>query len=111
MVHVSTVWMDRNMLRGYLIIGDQFLWFGTIMNHSIINPNKVKAFNIPVHDNPLDETIFVIEADRSFIPINYNGIVIIFESQVPTKWEEHNLSVIFLPGTNGILWMWNLGVG
>ena len=36
---VSTVWIDSTTLREYLIVVDHFLWFGTMMNHSIINPN------------------------------------------------------------------------
>ena len=36
---VSTVWIGSTTLREYLIVVDHFLWFGTMMNHSIINPN------------------------------------------------------------------------
>ena len=53
---VSTVWMEPNKLWEYLIIVDLFLWFGTMMDHSIINLNQVRAFNIQVHDNTFDAT-------------------------------------------------------
>ena len=59
-VRVSTVWIDPTMLQEYLIVGDQFLWFGTMINHSLINPNQVRAFSIPMHDNPFDTTVFGI---------------------------------------------------
>ena len=68
------------------------------MNHSLINPNQVRAFNIPLHDNRFDETIFGIEADEAFIPFTSKETVISLESQVPTAWEEQNLPVIFLTG-------------
>ena len=85
-MHVSTVWMDSTMLREYLIIGDQFLWFGTMMNHSIINPNKIRELNIPVQDNNFYATVFGIEAEKAIKPLTYKGTVIRFESRVPTAW-------------------------
>ena len=56
------------------------------MNHYIINPNRVKAFNIPLHNNPFDAPVFGIEADKAFIPLTYKGKVISFESLVPMLW-------------------------
>ena len=87
MTRVSTVWIDPNMSREYLIVSDQFLWFGTMMDHSIINPNQVREFNIPVHDKNSDATIFGIGADEAFISLTSKGKVIRFESRVPMKWE------------------------
>ena len=68
MVCGSTVWMDPTRLREYLIVGDQFLWFGTIINHYLINKNQARVFNIPVHDNPFDATFFGIEVSEAFTP-------------------------------------------
>ena len=68
------------------------------MNHSIINPNKVRAFNILVHDNLFYATVFGIEAEKAFAPFTSKGTVISFESQVPTAWEVQNLPVICLQG-------------
>ena len=84
--------------RKYLIVGDQFLWFVTMMNHYLINPNQVRAFNITAHDNTFDATFFGIETDKSFRPFTSKGGVIVFELQVPILWEDHNLPVVFLKG-------------
>ena len=72
-----------------------------MMNNSIINPNHVRAFNIPVHGNYFDETFFGIEADASFITLTSKGTVIRFEFRVPTAWKEHNLPENF---PTGYLW-------
>ena len=61
-----------------------------MMNRSLLNPNQLMAFNIPVHDDFFDATVFVIEADEAFIPFTSKGIVINFGSRVPTAWEEQN---------------------
>ena len=68
------------------------------MYHSLINTNQMRSFNILVHDNTFDATVFGIEADESFTSFTSKGTVISFESQVQTKWEEHNLPVIYLIG-------------
>ena len=68
------------------------------MNHSLVNTNKLRALNIPVHDNPFDATVFEIEADKPFTPFTSRETVISFELQVPTALEERNLLAIFLTG-------------
>ena len=78
LVRVSTVWMDPNTSREYLIVGDQFICFVTIMNHPLINPNQVRIFNILVQYNPFDVTFFGIDADKDFIPFTYKGSFISF---------------------------------
>ena len=92
---VSAVWMDPNMSREYLIVGDHFLWFGTIVNHSLINSNQLRALNITVHDNTFYATVFGSEEDEAFTPFTSMGAVIIFELRFPTVWEEQNFPVIF----------------
>ena len=76
--HVSTVCMDPTTPQEYFNVGDKFLCFGMMMNNSLINPNQVRAFNIPFHDNPFYATVFRIEADESFIPFTSKGTVIRF---------------------------------
>ena len=76
---VSTVWMDPTPSREYLVIGYQFLWFGTMIDHSLINPNQVRSFNIPVCYNTFDETVFGIEAYEAFAPFTSKGAFISLE--------------------------------
>ena len=76
--------MDPNTPGEYLIVGDQFLWFGMMMNHSLINKNQVRTFNIPAHDNPFDTSVLLIEADEAFISFTSKRGIIRFDLQVPT---------------------------
>ena len=70
--------MEPTTSREYFTVGDQFLWFVTMMNHSLININQVRALNISVHDNHFDATFFGIEAGKNFIPFTSKGAVNIF---------------------------------
>jgi hypothetical protein len=38
----------------YLLVGDQMLWFGTLLPSSLINPNQLWAYGLPFNDNPFD---------------------------------------------------------
>ena len=67
-------------------------------DHSLINPNQVRAFNIPLHDNPFDAEILGIEADKAFIPFTSKRGVISFDLWVPMEWEDQNLIVILITG-------------
>ena len=106
MVRFSTVWMDPTMSRKYLIFGDQFVWFVTMINHYLINPNQVRALNISVHDDIFNTIFFGIETDEAFTPLTSKGTVIRFEVRVPTSLEEINLPAILLTGE----WWYSMNV-
>ena len=40
----------------YILILNEALLFGKYMDHSIINPNQINSFGIPVSNNPFDRT-------------------------------------------------------
>ena len=40
-VTACTVWTDQNSGKEYLLVGEQFLWFGSSLDHSLINPNQL----------------------------------------------------------------------
>ena len=37
----GTVWMSPSMGQEYLLVGDQFLYFGTMLPHLLLNPNQI----------------------------------------------------------------------
>jgi hypothetical protein len=92
------VWMSPNTGCEYLLVGDQMLWFGSQMDHSLINPNQICEYDIPVYDNPFSQSQFGIDTNDDFIPFNTTGTIVYFESPVPTDWETCNLPIIMLTG-------------
>jgi hypothetical protein len=93
-----TVWASPNTGQEYLLVGDQMLWFGTQMDHSLINPNQIREHGIPVYDNPFSQSQFGIDCNDDFISFNTMGTIVYFESHVPTDWETCNLPIIMLTG-------------
>jgi hypothetical protein len=93
-----TVWTSQDSGREYLLVGDQMLWFGTQMDHSLINPNQIREYGTPVYDDPFNASEFGIDAHEAFIPFDTTGTIVHFESRVPTDWERDHLPVILLTG-------------
>jgi hypothetical protein len=94
-----TVWTNQEDSREYLLVGDQMLWFGTLLPNSFINPNKLRAYRLAVSDDPFDTNrAFGIDSEHVFIPFDTTGTIVHFDSRVPTEWEKIHLPVILLTG-------------
>jgi hypothetical protein len=94
----GTVWTSPNTGREYLLVGDQMLWFRSQMDHSLINPNQIREYGIPMYNNPFSQSQFGIDCNDDFISFNTTGTIVYFESRVPTDWETRNLPIIMLTG-------------
>jgi hypothetical protein len=94
----GTVWTSPDTGREYLLVGDQMLWFGSKMDHSLINPNHIHEYGLPVYDNPFSKQQFGIDGNKAFIPFNTTGTIVYFETCVPMDWETCNLPIIMLTG-------------
>jgi hypothetical protein len=97
----GTVWTSPNTGREYLLVGDQMLWFGSQMDHSLINPNQIREYGIPVYDNPFSQSQFGIDCNDDFIPFNSMGTIVYFESRVPTSSVSIKIQFPFPPCDSG----------
>jgi len=99
-VTACTVWTDQNSGKEYLLVGEQFLWFGSSLEHSLINPNQLRANYLKVQDNPFEPDAGISgntnDDDDVFIPFDTTGTIVSFESRVPTEFEVSNLPVIVI---------------
>ena len=99
-VTACTVWTDSNSGKEYLLVGDQFLWFGTTLHHSLLNPNQIRANFHKVQDNPFEPDTGISAVTNHnvdvFIPFDATGTIISFESRVPTEKEKQTLPIIHL---------------
>jgi hypothetical protein len=68
------------------------------MDHSLINPNQIREYGIPMYNNPFSQSQFGIDCNDDFISFNTTGTIVYFESRVPTDWETRNLPIIMLTG-------------
>ena len=92
-----TVWTLKETGQEYLLVGNQMLWFGASLPHSLINPNQIREYSHEVFDDPFCNT-FGIKADNFFIPFDTVGTILYFELRAPTQWEIKNLPVLLLTG-------------
>jgi len=81
----------------YLLVGDQFLYFGEALPNSLLNPNQLRAFGVEVYDNPFDESQDIgMDCRDIFIPLHTIVSNVYFESRVPTDWEVKHLPRIYI---------------
>ncbi len=90
--------MSPNTGCEYLLVGDQMFWFGSQMDHSLINPNQIGEYGTPMYDNPFSQSQFGIDCNDDFIPFNTTKTIVYFESCVLMDWETCNLPIIMLTG-------------
>jgi hypothetical protein len=71
------------------LVFNEALYYGTQLDHSLINPNQVRAYGIPLWDNPNDPARdLTIEVDNSLrIPLEPVGIKLQFRTRVSTTQE------------------------
>ena len=88
---VATVWSDQHTGRGFVLIIHEALYFGSSMNHSLINPNQLRHYGVIVHDNlyELDPSramgIEIDDSDR--IPFSSQGSMVFFNTRYPDENE------------------------
>lgn len=74
--------------RTYILVFHESLFYGTKLDHSLINPNQLRAYGVPFWDNPYDEQhdlcIQAPHADLN-IPLQTKGTKVLFETRVPTQ--------------------------
>ena len=108
----ATGWKDDYGVT-YILIANEVLFFGNEMDHSLINPNQIRHYGVPVSDNPYDETKDLgIDHDVAFIPFHTEGSTVYFDTFVPTddeletcqhliisdgdtEWDPHNIEMTY----------------
>ena len=73
----------------YILNFNEAIWMGDVLDHSLINPNQLRAHGINVQDNPYANTAMHIaaEQDEFALPMVADGTVIFFNSRTPTNHE------------------------
>ena len=72
----------------FILIFNEGLYYGDRLDHSLINPNQVRKFGIPLWDNPFDEMRNVgIEIKQTFVTLRAKGTKLLFDSRAPTDRE------------------------
>ena len=51
----ATAWDDHTTGTTYILVVNEGLFYGSKLDHSLINPNQVRSYGIPFWDNPFDK--------------------------------------------------------
>lgn len=90
-VTACTAYQDPKTGQTYILVLNEALWFGDDdgMDHSLLNPNQLRNYQIDVYDNPWDKTNYLhIETYSELqIPLKTKGTVIYFTTWAPTHAE------------------------
>ena len=72
----------------YILVFHKLLYYGTKMQHNVINPNQVPFNRINFLDNPVrDEELYIEVDDEKAIPLQFKGTACVYKSRVPTRCE------------------------
>lgn len=83
-----TAYDDPDTGKTHILVFNETLWFGSSMDHSLMNPNQVRANGFVVSDDPFDSTRpFGIQTPNLFIPFQTEGTTVFFNSRVPSDEE------------------------
>jgi hypothetical protein len=84
----------------------QALWYGTKMDHSLINPNQLRSYGVPVWDNPFDPTrdIHIEATDSVYIPLQQMGTKTLFNSRSPSNDELQDPALLRVELTSKRSW-------
>ena len=101
---VATAWSDPLTGRGYILIIHEALYFGSSMNHSLINPNQLRSYGVTVHDNPYERdpsrAIGIEIDDNDRLPFHSQGSMVFFNTRYPDDDEmETNPHVVLTSNT------------
>ena len=81
---MATAYKDSDGVT-YILVINEAMYFGQEMDHSLINPNQIRHFGIPVSDNAYDGTQDLgIDHEEVFIPFETQGSTVFFETFVPS---------------------------
>jgi hypothetical protein len=71
----------------FILVFNESLYYGEKLDHSLINPNQLRAYGIQFWDNPFDPTHNLsIEVTSDFtIPLQPFGTKVVFRTRVPTS--------------------------
>ena len=85
----ATAWDDPVSGQTYIILINEALYYGTKLDHPLIKPNQIRAYDVPFWDNPYEkERGLIIEVDDNVnIQMNTMGTKIQFETRSPTNKE------------------------
>ena len=85
----ATAWDDPITRQTYILVINEDLYYGNKLDHSLINPNQIRNYGIPLWDNAYDKSRngeLSIELDESVkVRMRTQDTKTLFESRAHTR--------------------------
>jgi hypothetical protein len=74
----ATAWTSQTTGETYILVINEALWMGDVLDNSLLNPNQLCHHGVKVQDNPYDDTeLHLATEDGDFIfPLQATGTII-----------------------------------
>ena len=85
----------------FVLVINEALYLGKTMGHSLMDPNQIRSFKLPVSDNPFDlDRPFGINHEGLFVAFRTEGSTVYFDTSVPSDEEFESCQMIELTDGN-----------
>ena len=88
-VQAATAYDNPETGETIILILNEAIWMGEKMDHTLVNPNQLRAYGITVQDNPFSEApIFIATEGHAFVmPLHIKGTTLGVSTRTPTDSE------------------------
>ena len=94
----ATAWTSPQPEETFILVFNEALWMGSVLNHSLLNSIQLRYYGTTVQDNPSSGTSMHIGADDGdfILPLLAAETTIYFDSHTPSDQELHTCCHITL---------------
>ena len=86
----TTLWTSSQDGDEYILIFNETLWMGDTLQHTLVNPNQLRAYSTTVQDNPFASSPLIFDPPTGpVIPLTTMGTIIYCNTCAPS---DHKLS-------------------
>ena len=88
----ATLWTSPHDRDKFILIFNEALWMGDTLQHTVVNPNQLRAYGTTIQDNPFASSPLNFEPPTSpNIPLMTMGTIIYCNTRAPS---DHELSTL-----------------
>ena len=93
----ATLWTSPHDGDEYILIFNEALWMGDTLQHTLVNPNQLRAYSTTIQDNPFSSSPLSFDpANGPVIPLTTMGTIIFCTTRPPSDQELSSLPHITL---------------
>ena len=123
----AMVWTNATDGTAYLLIFHESLWMGNKLDHTLVNPNQLRAYSVSMQDNPFDAKPLSITTNDASVELYSEGMIICGDTRTPTEsklgrlpwliltslhdWDHHTVCFVEFWGLPPLILFFNMSTG